>query len=56
MEVKFSLERVVDLRKHGWFAGDSHVHMVHGENTLPVDFDDVALTARAEDPTARGFD
>ncbi|MCZ7636256.1 MAG: hypothetical protein M5U12_09605 [Verrucomicrobia bacterium] len=29
------LERQVDLRQRGWFAGDSHVHMIHGERTLP---------------------
>jgi len=45
----FTLERVVDLRKRGWFAGDSHVHMLHGERTVHVDFDYVALTAQAED-------
>jgi hypothetical protein len=49
VDVRFTLERVVDLRRHGWFAGDSHVHMLHGERTLPVGFDYVALTARAED-------
>ena len=43
------LDRMVDLRKYGWYAGDSHVHMLHGERTVPVDFDFVALTARAED-------
>lgn len=43
------LERQVDLRQRGWFAGDSHVHMIHGEKTLPVDFDQVALAAQAED-------
>jgi hypothetical protein len=46
---EFRLERVVDLRARGWFAGDSHVHMIHGENTIPVSFDAVALAARAED-------
>jgi hypothetical protein len=45
----FVLERQVDLRRRGWYAGDSHVHMLHGERTIPVDFDFVALTARAED-------
>src|SRR5262249_54471227 len=50
-ESKFevTLERVVDLRKRGWYSGDSHVHMLHGEKTVPVDFDFVALTARAQD-------
>jgi hypothetical protein len=47
--VRIALERVVDLRQRGWYAGDSHAHMLHGERTLPVDFDFVALTARAED-------
>ena len=46
---EFRLERIVDLRARGWFAGDSHVHMIHGENTIPVGFDAVALAARAED-------
>jgi hypothetical protein len=48
-EQAFTLERLVDLRQRGWFAGDSHVHMLHGERTVPVDFDFVALTAQAED-------
>lgn len=48
-EIRFSLERVVDLRHRGWYAGDSHDHMIHGERTIPVDFDFVALTAQAED-------
>ena len=45
----FTLERAVNLRERGWFAGDSHVHMLHGERTVQVDFDYVALTAQAED-------
>ena len=48
-EVRIELYRRVDLRRHGWFAGDSHDHMNHGERTIPVDFDMVALAARAED-------
>jgi len=44
-----NLERQADLRRRGWYAGDSHVHMIHGEKTIPVDFDQVALAARAED-------
>ena len=49
IEVKFSLERIVDLRQRGWYSGDSHAHMLHGEKTIPVDFDFVVLTAQAED-------
>jgi hypothetical protein len=48
-DLAFTLERVVNLRDRGWFAGDSHVHMLHGERTVPVSFDYVALTAKAED-------
>lgn len=48
-DLKFSLERVVDLRRRGWYAGDSHAHMLHGERTFPVGFDLVALTAQAVD-------
>lgn len=48
-DLEFTLERVVNLRNRGWFAGDSHVHMLHGERTVPVSFDYVALTAKAED-------
>ena len=48
-EVSFLLKRNVELRRLGWYAGDSHAHMLHGERTVPVSFDFVALTARAED-------
>ena len=47
--VELTLSRMVDLRGRGWYAGDSHVHMLHGEKTVPVDFDFIALTAQAED-------
>ncbi len=48
-ETSFVLQRIVDLRQRGWYAGDSHVHMLHGERTIPVTFDFVALTARSDD-------
>ena len=48
-DVNFLLQRTIDLRRRGWYAGDSHVHMLHGERSVPVTFDTVALTARAED-------
>lgn len=47
--VQIVLTRIIDLRKRGWYSGDSHAHMIHGERTIPVTFDDVALAARAED-------
>jgi hypothetical protein len=49
IRVQIQLKRAVDLRARGWYAGDSHVHMIHGERTILVTFDDVALAARAED-------
>ena len=48
-DLELTLERVVDLRQRGWYSGDSHVHMLHGEKTVPVNFDFIALTAQAED-------
>src|ERR1039458_3221828 len=41
----FTLQRVVNLRTRGWFAGDSHVHMLHREPRVPVSFHYVVLTA-----------
>jgi hypothetical protein len=48
-DVTFMLRRNIDLRRRGWYAGDSHVHMLHGERSVPVTFDKVAVTARTED-------
>ena len=47
-EIEFRLERRTPLRALGWYAGDNHDHMIHGERTIEVDFDYVALAARAE--------
>jgi hypothetical protein len=47
--VEFQLSRIVDLRRLGWYAGDSHAHMLHGEKTVPVSFHGAALAAQAED-------
>ncbi len=44
----FRLTRRTPLRQMGWVTGDSHVHMVHGERKVQVDFAYVALAARAE--------
>ncbi len=43
------LRRQVDLRSRGWYSGDHHAHVLHGERTVPVSFDEVALAAKAED-------
>ena len=45
----FTLERVINLRERGWYGGDAHVHMLHGEREVPVSFNDMALAAKAED-------
>ena len=42
------LQRRTPLRKLGWITGDSHVHMIHGERTITIDFPFAALSARAE--------
>ena len=44
-----SFKRVCDCENAAGTAGDSHVHMLHGERTVPVSFDFIATTARAED-------
>src|SRR5712671_2337180 len=49
IQLTVRLRRSVDLRQRGWYGGDSHVHMLHGERTIPVKFDFVKLTAQAED-------
>jgi hypothetical protein len=47
-EEAIALKRRSPLHNLKWFCGDSHVHMFHGERTVPVDFPQVALAARAE--------
>jgi hypothetical protein len=47
-ELAFRLERRSPLRREGWYAGDNHVHMIHGERRIPVDFPQLAAAARAE--------
>jgi hypothetical protein len=44
----FVLQRRSTLRGEGWYCGDNHDHMIHGERTILVDFPYVALAARAE--------
>jgi hypothetical protein len=48
VELTFELKRRTPLRRQGWYAGDSHAHMAHGERKIAVDFPYVALAARAE--------
>jgi hypothetical protein len=44
----FELRRRSTLRREGWYCGDNHDHMIHGERTILVDFPYIALAARAE--------
>jgi hypothetical protein len=44
----FELRRRSPLRREGWYCGDNHDHMIHGERSILVDFPYVALAARAE--------
>jgi hypothetical protein len=48
LELTFELHRRTPLRRRGWYCGDNHVHMIHGEEKITVDFPYVALAARAE--------
>ncbi|MDE3180487.1 MAG: carboxypeptidase regulatory-like domain-containing protein [Acidobacteriota bacterium] len=47
VHLTFRLQRQADLRKLGWYCGDSHVHMIHGERKYLVSFADAALAGRA---------
>lgn len=47
-DVEFQIERRTPLRALGWYAGDNHDHMIHGERSIEVSFDYVALAGRAE--------
>ena len=47
-EVSFELHRRTPLRALGWYTGDSHIHMIHDEPDLPVDFPYTALAGEAE--------
>ena len=44
----FELRRRSTLHREGWYCGDNHDHMIHGERSILVDFSYVALAARAE--------
>ncbi|HYK88969.1 MAG TPA: CehA/McbA family metallohydrolase, partial [Acidobacteriota bacterium] len=43
-----ALRRRSPLRREGWYVGDNHDHMIHGERKIVVDFEYAALAARAE--------
>jgi hypothetical protein len=47
-ELDVQLSRRTALRSQGWYCGDNHDHMIHGESRILVDFDYVALAGRAE--------
>ena len=37
VELTVELKRRTPLRRRGWYCGDSHVHMTHGERKIEVD-------------------
>jgi hypothetical protein len=47
-ELDIKLSRRTPLRDHGWYCGDNHDHMIHGESRILVDFRYFALAGRAE--------
>lgn len=47
VELTFRLRRQANLGRLGWYCGDNHVHMIHGEARILVDFPELALAARA---------
>lgn len=47
-ELVLRLARRTTLRKQGWYCGDNHDHMIHGESKILVDFPYFATAARAE--------
>lgn len=47
-ELEIRLRRRSPLFGLGWRCGDHHIHMTHGESRIRVDFDYIALAARAE--------
>src|SRR6266540_926381 len=46
--VTITLKRGIDLRGRGWYGGDAHTHVVHGERHHAVDLRAAARIARAE--------
>jgi hypothetical protein len=45
--VALRLKRFCDMPAAGWFAGDAHMHMIHGENQRATSYEDVATTCSA---------
>jgi len=42
------LECVIDLPKHGWYGGDAHQHIVHGEKEFAINVETAAQIAESE--------
>lgn len=47
VHLTIALERVTPLRGRGWYCGDNHIHLAHGERQLRATFADVALAGRS---------
>ncbi len=48
LQIDFFLKRNVNLREMGWYCGENHFHIVHGEKKCPADFELASLISRAE--------
>lgn len=46
--IELRLDPVLRLQSRGWFAGDAHIHMIHGERQRATSYDEVAETCRAQ--------
>ncbi|MGC9330055.1 MAG: CehA/McbA family metallohydrolase, partial [Candidatus Hinthialibacter sp.] len=43
-----TLERIVDLPAYGWYGGDAHQHIVHGEKEFAMNLETASRIARSE--------
>ncbi len=48
LDLQIPLKRRTPLHEKGWYCSDHHVHMIHGESKILVEFSDIALAARSE--------
>lgn len=55
--LELTFVRFADLRAHGWFSGDTHIHLAHGGDgdVYEIAPEDYATIARAEDLAFSGL-
>lgn len=46
--IDIQLNQIIDMPSHGWYVGDAHQHIVHGEKHFAVNVEKAAAIARAE--------